>query len=43
VFAGAVMSFVVGSAILRVYPVRGQDEEETTAPSTTTVPVATPA
>jgi len=43
VFAGAVMSFVVGSAILRVYPVRGQDEEESTAPSTTTVPVATPA
>jgi len=43
VFAGAVMSFVVGSAILRVYPVRGQDEEEATAPSTTTVPAATPA
>jgi mannitol PTS system EIICBA or EIICB component len=43
VFAGAVMSFLVGSAILRVYPVRGQDEEEATAPSTTTVPVATPA
>jgi len=43
VFAGAVMSFLVGSAILRVYPVRGQDEEESTAPSTTTVPVATPA
>jgi PTS system mannitol-specific IIC component len=43
VFAGAVMSFVVGSAILRVYPVRGQDEEDATAPSTTTVPVATPA
>jgi mannitol PTS system EIICBA or EIICB component len=43
VFAGAVMSFLVGSAILRVYPVRGQDEEDATAPSTTTVPVATPA
>ena len=42
VFAGAVASFVVGSVILRVYPVRGQDEEESPAASPT-VPVATPA
>jgi len=43
VAAGAVASFLVGSMILRLYPVRGQDEEEATEPSTTTVPVATPA
>src|SRR6185503_7823200 len=34
VAAGAVASFLVGSAILRVYPVRGQDEETEPAPST---------
>jgi len=43
VAAGAVMSFVVGSAILRVYPVRGQDEEPAPETSTTSIPVATPA
>ena len=42
VAAGAVASFLVGSAILRVYPVRAQDEETEPTPSTA-VPVATPA
>jgi PTS system mannitol-specific IIC component len=42
VAAGAVASFLVGSAILRVYPVREQDEVTESAPSTP-VPVATPA
>jgi len=42
VTTGAVASFLVGSAILRVYPVREQDEEGEVAP-TTPIPVATPA
>jgi len=42
VTGGAVASFLVGSAILRLYPVRGQDDETETAPSST-VPAATPA
>ena len=43
VFAGAVVSFLVGTAILRVYPVREQEAEAAPDMSTTTVPVATPA
>jgi PTS system mannitol-specific IIC component len=43
VAVGAVASFLVGATILRLYPVRGQDEEGEVAPSTTSVPVATPA
>jgi PTS system mannitol-specific IIC component len=42
VAAGAVASFLVGSLILRVYPVREQDEVTESAPSTS-LPVATPA
>jgi PTS system mannitol-specific IIC component len=41
VTGGAVASFLVGTMILRVYPVRGQDEEPEATPST--VPAATPA
>ena len=43
VAAGAVASFLVGSLILRVYPVRGQDEEEVSQPVSTTIPAPTPA
>ena len=41
VAGGAVASFLVGSMILRLYPVRGQEDEAETTPST--VPAATPA
>jgi PTS system mannitol-specific IIC component len=43
VTGGAVASFLVGTMILRLYPVRGQDEEEVKETATTTVPAPTPA
>ena len=42
VATGAVASFVVGSAILRVYPVRSTEDEEQAAPSTS-IPAGAPA
>jgi PTS system mannitol-specific IIC component len=41
VAGGAMASFLVGSTILRLYPVRGQEDESEATPST--VPAATPA
>jgi PTS system mannitol-specific IIC component len=43
VATGAVASFVVGSAILRLYPVRSTDEESEASPSGAPVPAGTPA
>lgn len=43
VATGAVASFLVGSAILRLYPVRGQDDETEAESTPSAVPAATPA
>ncbi len=43
VATGAVTSFLVGSAILRFYPVRSTDEETESAPAASLVPAGTPA
>jgi PTS system mannitol-specific IIC component len=43
VATGAVASFLVGSAILRLYPVKSTEEEEESAPATTSIPAGAPA
>ena len=40
VASGAVASFLVGSVILRLYPVRGQEDEEDSETATSAVPAA---